>query len=403
MNTAQKQFLKILSSAIYNKEIEFDPKEKIKWKSIIEEARAHNVTGLIYSSISRSEYLNTIDKKSLEQLKKETFLTGVSQIQHINQVSKVLNKLNNEKIPVIVLKGLVIRELYPKPELRTMCDADILVKEEDIEKVKDELNQLGYKIYSSDEKHIVFQHEDHLPIEVHWTLTNRKYYNGRPIFEYHLWEDIMKVKVGDIVACSLSYEDLAVHLCVHLAAHCTSSGFGIRQLCDLVLFVKTKGCFIDWLSFLNKIRICGIEKFTIVIFLICKELFEMQIPFENSILSNRENLYLLIDAIVNAGVHGKRSLSKMYGNQIAYYVHNNDGLSITKRIIAQLFPPINKLPKRFDYAKKYTILTPVAWSHWFLYGIFNKEYDFLNKLKLLSSTLFISRRRNKLLRWLELI
>ena len=42
---------------------------------------------------------------------------------------------NKNNIPVIVLKGLVVRDLFPNPTLRTMCDADILVKEKDLENV----------------------------------------------------------------------------------------------------------------------------------------------------------------------------------------------------------------------------------------------------------------------------
>ena len=35
-----------------------------------------------------------------------------------------------------MLKGLVIRDLYPMLELRIMCDADILVHKEDLDRVR---------------------------------------------------------------------------------------------------------------------------------------------------------------------------------------------------------------------------------------------------------------------------
>ena len=48
------------------------------------------------------------------------------------QVSKIMKYAYENNIPVIVLKGLVVREYYPQPEQRSMSDADIFVKAKDI-------------------------------------------------------------------------------------------------------------------------------------------------------------------------------------------------------------------------------------------------------------------------------
>ena len=243
MNITRIQLIELLSSAIHERKIQIDSIGKITWKSIIEESEAHSVKGLVYSAINKSEYIKYIEKESLEQWKRDTFITGAYQIQHIRQISMVLEMFNQEKIPVIVLKGLVIRELYPKPELRTMNDADILVKKENFDKVKKLLVVLGYtelEDYKNHGSHSVFAHNNHFPIEVHWVLTNKDYFKGESIFENQIWENSIKIKIGDSEALSLSFEDLAVHLCIHMAVHSVSSGFGIRQLCDLVLLVEKK-------------------------------------------------------------------------------------------------------------------------------------------------------------------
>lgn len=84
---------------------------------------------MIYSAVNR-ELLVGIDKEVLNKWKLTTFQTGVNQIQHIKKISEVLSVFNDKSLPVIVLKGLVARDLYPRPELRTMCDADLLVHKE---------------------------------------------------------------------------------------------------------------------------------------------------------------------------------------------------------------------------------------------------------------------------------
>jgi hypothetical protein len=407
MNITEIQLVQLLLSAIHEGKKEIDSTQIIKWKSIIAEAEAHNVKGLLYSAINKSEYLKYVEKESLEQWKRDTLFTGISQIEHIRQISKVLKVFNKENISVIALKGLVVRNFYPNPELRTMSDADVLVKREDLNRVKKLLNDLGYIEAETTEAHIVFEHAGHYDIEVHWTLTDMNYFKGQPVFENQIWENTIKVKVGDSEALSLSFEDLAVHLCIHMAVHSVSSGFGVRQLCDLVLLVEKKGHLIDWSSFLNKIKKCGIEKFTISIFLVCTQLFNMTIPkaLNNIKLVEEELLTLLINDIFSSGVHGKRSISRMFGNQLAYNSSNLDSLNsvgIVKKFIMLLFSPNNKLSDRYSYAKKNIILLPIAWIHHFGRGVFNKEYSFLSKIKFLVATVYTSKRKNKLLQELEL-
>ena len=35
-------------------------------------------------------------------------------------------------------------------------------------------------------------------------------------------------------------EDLLVYLCIHMAKHFINSGFGIRQVCDVLLLVEQR-------------------------------------------------------------------------------------------------------------------------------------------------------------------
>ena len=56
-------------------------------------------------------------------------------------------------------------------------------------------------------------------IELHWNLINQGRINGGENFENNIWNELITVKVGDEDALSLNYEDLAVHLFVHLIKH----------------------------------------------------------------------------------------------------------------------------------------------------------------------------------------
>ena len=55
-----------------------------------------------------------------------------------------------------------------------------------------------------------------------------------------------------------------------------------------------------------------------------------------------------------------------------------------------------------DYAKKYKILTPIAWIHHFCVWAFSSDYAIKDKMKFATSAMSISQKRNNLIKKLEL-
>ena len=409
MDNTQKQIIYMLSAAIRKKNVKFKNDEKINWNDVIEEAEAHKVTPLIYSSINRAEALNIMDEITLNILKKKVFKSSITQSSHIKNVASILDKFNNAGIPIIVLKGLVVRDYYPIPDLRTMCDADVLVHEKDLEKVSALMISLGFnQIKEKDDHgaHIVF-YKGNTVFEVHWTLINDRFFKGDKSFEDRLWDNTMEVEVDGVKALSLSLEDLAVHLCTHMAVHLAYSGFGVRQLTDLVVLVEKKGSEIDWSSFVSKTKESGVYKFSMAIFAICNKLFDMEIPEVIKKEKKLKDKYInqLIEDIFASGVHGKKDKDRVFANEFAFDQGEGaaDGSSsIIKKFIKLLFPPISQMSDKYNYAKKFIILAPIAWIHHLIEGILNKDYSFGSKMKIATSTVFVANKRNKLLKELEL-
>jgi len=90
----------------------------------------------------------------------------------ITQVGEILEK---EKISHIPLKGTVLRKLYPKPWMRTSCDIDVLVKEEDCERAIEALCKEGFKRTADCSTHdynLISSNNFH--VELHYTLTQEE-------------------------------------------------------------------------------------------------------------------------------------------------------------------------------------------------------------------------------------
>ncbi|MEG1312098.1 MAG: nucleotidyltransferase family protein [Romboutsia sp.] len=407
MNNTQAQFIELLSKSIRS-EVTIKKYDDVNWQEILGIAKSHKVEGIIYSVLKKSGLSSEIENESLEELKKIVFNTGVVQIRSINNLETIFECFNNENIPVIVLKGLVVRDFYPQPEQRSMCDVDILIHKEDLERTKELLFGMGYMLDEHEASHhIKLFHRIYPVIEVHWHIVKRDGFNGNiEEFETNIWVNTINVNVEKTQVLSLGYEDLVLHLCMHMASHLASSGFGLRQLGDLVLLVENKGEIINWNIFISNAKKYGFERFSKIIFNVCNKLFDMDIPKEIAYEIDQDKyIDLFINEIVESGVHGKKDMVNSFGNQLAFNFEdkdNNATVGAIKRFLKFIFPPIENMSDKYSYAKKVKLLIPIGWIHHLFNGIFSSDYKAKDKLKFVSSGVGVSVKKNKLLEWLEL-
>ena len=407
MNTTEKQFIDLLSNSIRN-EVCKKKYDNVDWNELINLSRKHKIEGLIYSALNKAELLENIDEDKVKDLKKEVFFTGVTQISNMSKLEKVFNEFSKENVPVIVLKGLVVREYYPQPEQRSMSDADIFVKAKDINKSKKILIDLGYtEIDAEASHHIKYIKSGYPMIELHWHVMKRDGFSDElDLFEDDIWDRTIEVKVKGAKVLSLGYEDLALHLCMHMAAHLAASGFGVRQIADLVLLVEKKGHLIDWTLFINKAEEFGFKKFIIIMFKICNILFSMDIPKEMAVykIDDEEMFESLISTIFDGGVYGKKDMASNFANQVAFNYKGKDSnatIGAIRRYFRFIFPSIETMSDKYSYARKIRILTPIAWIHHLFSGIFRKEYNFTDKIRFLTKGAKESVEKNKILSWME--
>ena len=408
MNTTEKQFIDLLSNSIRN-EVCKKKYDNVDWNELMNLSRKHKIEGLIYSALNKSRLLENIDEDKVNELKKEVFFTGVTQISNMSKLEIVFNEFSKENVPVIVLKGLVVREYYPQPEQRSMSDADIFVKAKELNKSKKILIDLGYtEVDAEASHHIKYIKSGYPMIELHWHVMKRDGFSDElDLFEDDIWDRTIEVNVKGAKVLSLGYEDLALHLCMHMAAHLAASGFGVRQIADLVLLVEKKGHLIDWTLFINKAEEFGFKKFIIIMFKICNILFSMDIPKEMAVykIDDEEMFESLISTIFDGGVYGKKDMASNFANQVAFNYKGKDSnatIGAIRRYFRFIFPSIETMSDKYSYARKIRILTPIAWIHHLFSGIFRKEYNFTDKIRFLTKGAKESVEKNKILSWMEL-
>lgn len=402
MNTIQSILVNLLSAAIRNRPFEKKLVVDIDWDTLFSEAKAHDVSTLLYPLLKDLKPPFRPDDVNLAKWQHTSLVAGFTQSFCFEELNKMFQLFEKEDIPVIALKGLVVRSLYPQPELRTMGDADILIHIEYLDRITKLLTDLGYTAIADNEVHIHFNHPHYLPVEVHWSLINERYIKSAEIWESGLWEHTERVKELSGNVLKLSKEDHILYLCLHMAVHILHSGFGLRQLCDFVLLVESEYEFIDWILLLEKAKLCNLERFLLSIFEVCHRFFEMQVPEAFRCKSKEFETYveLLILDILSAGTFGAKSATRMMGNNLIHNTSHTDTKSVNKfKYYLKLAFPANKdLLGRYEYAKKYPVLTPIAWIHRIIRSLFRSDLSLSEKANLPD----VYGKRAKLIDWLNL-
>lgn len=377
----------------------------IDWSYIYERSKIHEVHTLIYPLLKKIK-IHFCNDELLQKWKSETILAGVSQIQHIKQIKQVLDRFNAENIETVILKGLVLRELYPFPELRTMSDADIFMHKEDVKKARKILFELGYYDDDSNPKHSVFSHKSHMSIEIHLSLINDTYSKNAEYFENNIWNNVVPIYFLDVPVLTLSSEYQLIYLCLHLLDHTLSSGFGLRQLCDVVLLIKSVDNTIDWDEFYNIAKLCHLEKFINIIFSICTDFFHIDIPpvYKPEEIDDMKLSETFMDIIISGSIFGNLGTSDCYSDFILQ--HSDSRVNAVKRNYLSyyshiLFPPKRNLGERYNYAQKFFFLLPIAWIHRIIYNFIGKQHSLHENTTLFSTKVSDSIRKDQFIDWLK--
>lgn len=411
MDKHEAYLLKLLSAAIRGQQPSEPDFAPVDWEHIFSEASAHEVHTLIYTTTRMLSSSAQFPRQVMERWEKITLFSAAGQMQCVNEAYRILQLFRDSEIPVLVLKGLFLRELYPQAELRTMGDIDMLVKPADMERAGTLLETSGYSWKAHHCPHESFEHML-LEVELHYALFDQKKYPVLHEFEQRVWGRSTQYIFGEQRLLTLSVTDNLVYLLAHMMKHFLFAGFGLRQLCDVVLFVERYGLEIDGSYFWSTIQAMGYETFAVTIFEIGRQFLGLNIPvslFYEQEKMDQELVLLLLQDIFSSGVYGRKSkehsLAGMATKRVHMFGHMEQQykLSLWFTVISGvLFPASHAFGERYSYVQKYPFLLPVAWLHRICFIVFSGGYSVRNLLTILHKAPVIGAKRSQLIGRLNL-
>jgi len=121
-----------LGNVLFDRELVIDPPPaEQELVEVYRLSKKHDMAHIVGISLAKAGMLENAPEIA-EKFEKEQYLAVFRYENFKYETDRLCKTFDEQKIPYILLKGAVIRDFYPEPWMRTSCDLDVLVKEEDL-------------------------------------------------------------------------------------------------------------------------------------------------------------------------------------------------------------------------------------------------------------------------------
>lgn len=301
-------------------------------------AKKHDVLQLLAYGLLKNGLVN--DEKLAKKLDNSILNAVYRQETQSYELGRICEALEKAQLPFIPLKGSVIREYYPEPWMRTSCDIDVLVHEEDAEKAKSVLvDELGYTCEEGGSHDISLFSPANVHLELHYGLIEDGIVNNSFEVLKSVW-DVCNVKNGHSYWCEMPASAFYFYHVAHMAKHFRNGGCGIRPFIDLWLLdsaneqngqthddLLSRG---ELLKFANAARKLS------------------KVWFDNEQYDKTSEL--IEDFILHGGVYGTMD------NQVIVQQQEKGGK--LKYLLSRVFLPYERIKAHYPIVEKHKWLTP---------------------------------------------
>ena len=247
MNQHEEVFLSVLRSALWGHTVQV-PDGFNDWGAVMKLANMQAVNGLVWDVMVTNQKIKASIPEQAVAAMRDIPKNNLSMHTKLNNaLILVVTTLREHGIEPVLLKGQGLARCYPVPELRQCGDIDLYVGLDDYEKAYDVLKPIVSDI---DEKDRIWEEDKHFHanigsvlIEIHRfayvvkDVTLDRVYQSYA--EVGLKNNLVSLDFGGVSVNTPADNFNVYYVFKHLWHHCATSGVGLRQLCDLAVFLNS--------------------------------------------------------------------------------------------------------------------------------------------------------------------
>lgn len=333
--------------------------ENTQWNRIIHLAKAHHVEVMLYEAASKLPDGMKPASGVLQMLEQEAMTFIIQDANQISEVETLMSDFDRHGMSAIMLKGWIMKDLYPRTDLRSRADTDIFIRSEDELKVHEIIMSYGYMTNGlGEKKDTVYSKEPFITLEMHKNLFMyeddwNKIFNDASGSMY-IWNRIDKLD-GYNHIYKMDVNMYYVYHIAHMVKHLVSGGggIGVKAILDLWLFRKANEEQMDFAIIDADLQTLGLTQFADTVYkLACSWFSGKEINYLN------DSIRKFGEYIIDCGAYGHSD----------NFVANNEAMRDAKKptrigyIRRRAFPSKSSMEKRFPIIKKYPVTLPYYWA-----------------------------------------
>ena len=263
LNRNQRAFFALVKAGLWEQNVQLSQYGKIDFKEVYRLSQEQSVVGLVAAGLEHvTDY--AVPKDDVLSFVGTTL--QLEQRNHgMNQFLAMLNnKLNEEKIKAILVKGQGVAQCYERPLWRAAGDIDLLLSSESYERAKSLLIPLAEYVDKEDvaRKHLPIKMKGY-DVELHGSMPFVLSKRVDCVIEEAI-EDTLEhngtsswnLKGRDILLPNSDYHIVIVF--THFLHHFFIEGIGLRQICDWCRLMWVNKDSLDNALFEMRLRKAGL-------------------------------------------------------------------------------------------------------------------------------------------------
>ena len=375
-NLIRKLFLEALGESLKGGRVQWDMELTMQdWNELFSLAHVHHVLPMIFEAVYACPAAKMVDPRLMMAARRQTMQNVMMQAVKTSESLALIRHLREAGLTPCVVKGIVCRNLYPNPDHRMSSDEDLLIPPMQAERCHEAMTTFGMQMSDSQvDRTTAYEVPYGKPgspiyIELHKSLfppKNEAYGDLNRFFE-DVHEHTVEMELGGVMIATLCPTDHFFYLICHSFKHFLHSGFGLRQVCDIVLFANRYGAQIDWekvkdnceqihaLQFMRALLKIGLVYFGF-------DAKAAHLPADWHIESVDEAP--MLEDLMDSGVYGDATMSRKHSSTMTIQAVTADkqGKKGKRSLLRTLLPKRESLVGRYPYLQNKPYLLPLAWA-----------------------------------------
>lgn len=343
---------KLMAYAADGAEIEKELLENIDYERLYKFSKAHSVVNIVCYALVK---LNKLPQEYEAPFQRELKIGRAREATQEIETQELVQELEQRGIKYMLLKGSVMKHLYPLPDLRSMCDIDIQYDTAHKDELDGFMLERGYEVAEvsgTNGVNIAYMRKPFMNIEFHGVLMD----TDIPLYNSYFGNNFERTV--PVQGCEVKYsdEDFFVFMAAHLAKHYFLGGSGVRSLLDIWLYLRKKPQ-LDKEYIFEELKKIKLDEFMNIMFGITDALFNSAVP-----TPQQESV---IEYIFSSGTYGTVK------NLAAENVKETSKFSYA---LKRFFPDRKFMSINYPIVKKCVLLLPLMWLVRLLTVFFKKGY-----------------------------